>query len=152
MKRAAFIENGIVVRINIVDVVPADAIDVTNSNVGVGYKYDGTFHAPAEVVAVDNSPSTSTLIDIGPFFDRFDHFTTGTKLGVLASSDLVVQAIVKDVQSRKWVDLARADVGQAIDILISKGITGVNSALKTYILTHPVQPDENLALRKVYFS
>jgi hypothetical protein len=41
------------------------------------------------------------LIDIGPFFDRF-----GTaKMAVLTSSDLGVQAILKDTQVRKWLDL-----------------------------------------------
>ena len=40
---------------------------------------------------------TSSLIDIGPFFDRFGV----AKMAVLMSSDPVVQAILRDVQARK---------------------------------------------------
>lgn len=116
--------------------------------VGPGYTYNGTtFEAPTPA-----ADPYQWLIDIGPFFDRFDHFTPGTKIAVLSSTDVVVQAIVKDVQSRKWVTLTRADVAAAIDVLISKGISGVNSTLKTYIISTPAAADENLALRKVYFS
>lgn len=85
------------------------------------------------------------LIDIGPFFDRF-----GTaKMAVLTSADVVVKAIIQDVQIRKWIDLQRVDVGQALDVLISKSL--IDAALKTSILTTPVSADENRALRKLYF-
>jgi hypothetical protein len=57
-------------------------------------------------------------IDIGPFFDRF-----GTaKLAILASSDALVQAIVKDSTVRQYIDLKRADVAQAVGILVSKAL------------------------------
>ena len=88
------------------------------------------------------------LIDIGTFFDRFG----ASKIPTLASADVIVQAIVKDVLSRKWIDLKRVDVASAIDILISKGISGVDSTLKNSILNTPVALDENRALRKLYFS
>lgn len=94
----------------------------------------------------------SGLIDVGPFFDRFDHFAPGTKIGVLAHPDPVVQAIVKDVLSRKWVKLTLPEVSAAIGVLISKGVPGVDAELRSYIISAPVAPHENLALRKVYFS
>jgi len=85
------------------------------------------------------------LIDIGPFFDRFGAY----KMAVLTSQDVVVKAIVQDVTVRKWVDLTRVDVGQALDLLISKSL--LDAATKTAILTNPVTPEENRALRKQYF-
>lgn len=91
---------------------------------------------------------TDWLIDIGTFFDRFGV----AKYTILASPDLLVQAIVKDVQTRRWVDLKRADVAQAIDILISKNLAGVDATLKAAILNTPVADLENMALRKLYFS
>ena len=94
------------------------------------------------------SNATEWLIDIGPFFDRFG----AAKMAVLTSADAGVKAILSDLQVRKWIDLKRADVGQGIDLLISKSISGVDAALKAEILTAPVMHEENLALRQTYFS
>ena len=91
---------------------------------------------------------TEWLIDVGPFFDRFGP----AKMAVLSSSDATVRALVTDLQARKWIDLKRADVAQGIDLLISKSIPGLDAARKSAILNDPVQPVENLALRKAYFS
>ena len=91
---------------------------------------------------------TTWLIDVGPFFDRFG----SSKMPVLMSVDATVQAIVKDVSARKYVDLQRADVSAAIDVIISKAVTGVTPALKAAILTTPVAPNENSALRKLYYT
>lgn len=88
--------------------------------------------------------NTKWLIDIGPFFDRFDT----QKLNILASTDPLVVAIVKDVQSRKWVDLRRSDVGQAIDALIGKGLCTTD--LKAGILSTPVTHMEQVALMVTY--
>lgn len=96
----------------------------------------------------DAPPTITTwYMDIGPFFDRFGML----KLVVLSSSDPIIQAIVKDCQSRKWIDLQRPDVGQALDVIVSKNI-GVTTALKTSILTTPVTKAENMAVCKLYFS
>lgn len=91
---------------------------------------------------------TDWLIDVGPFFDRFG----AAKMPLLMSTNATVQALVKDLQVRKWIDLQRADVGQGIDALIALGVAGVTAELKAAILTTPVAPDENFALRRVYFS
>ena len=85
------------------------------------------------------------LIDVGPFFDRFG----ASKMAILTSADAVVKAIIQDVQIRKWIDLQRVDVGQALDALISKSL--IDSAQKATILTTPVTLEENRALRKLYF-
>lgn len=86
------------------------------------------------------------LIDIGPFFDRFG----SSKLPILMSADATVKAIVADVQVRKYVDLKRPDVASALDYITSKGI--ITASQKTVILTTPVGAEENLALRKLFFS
>jgi hypothetical protein len=89
---------------------------------------------------------TEWLMDIGPFFDRFG----AAKIATLASSDVVVQAIVKDCQSRKWIDLRRPDVPLALDALVSKLL--IDATTKAAILNTPVASDENLALRKLFFA
>lgn len=94
------------------------------------------------------SDPTEWLIDVGPFFDRFG----AAKMAVLTSPDPIVRAIVQDVMSRKWIDLKRVDVEQGVDALISRGITGVDAALKDTILTTPVTFEEKRALAKLYFS
>ena len=84
------------------------------------------------------------LIDIGPFFDRFG----AHKIPILADPDAVVQAIIKDVMSRKWIHLTRPDVAQAVDTIIAKG----HAVTKSAILATPVAAVDNLALRKLFFS
>ena len=115
-----------------------------------GWVFDGTtFIAPPPEPEPEPVPDPAEwLIDVGPFFDRF----AAAKMPLLMSSNATVQALVKDLQVRKWIDLQRADVGQGIDALIALGVPGMTAELKTAILTTPVTADENFALRKVYFS
>ena len=89
----------------------------------------------------------STLIDIGPFFDRFGP----AKMAILTSTDLVVQAILTDVSVRKWVDLSLPEIVKAMTVLGMK-IPSVTQDVKTGVLRLPVMPEENFALRKLYFS
>lgn len=104
--------------------------------------------ATIEVEETVQTSATEWLIDIGPFFDRFG----AAKMAVLTSTSPIVQALITDITVRKWVDLQRADVGQGIDAIIAAGVAGVDSTLKTAILTTPVAADENLALRRLFFS
>lgn len=110
--------------------------------------YPGRWELVPEVPQAAPVDPAAWLINAGPFFDRFG----AAKLAVLAHTDPLVQALVKDLQVRVWIDLQRPDVAQGIDLLISKSVPGVSAALKTAILTTPVAPDENLALRKTYFA
>jgi hypothetical protein len=87
------------------------------------------------------------LIDTGPFYDRFG----AVKMSVLTSQDPSIKAIIQDLSIRKWVDLTRSDVAESINY-ISGIIPGVTPELISSILTDPVMPDEQLALRKTYFS
>lgn len=102
---------------------------------------------------IDSLPQTDQpnpyekLIDIGPFFDRFG----SAKMAVLTSTDPGVQAILKDTQIRKWIDLRLTEVAQSIAYIASK-VPGVTAELQLAILNTPVAFEENLALRKLYFS
>ncbi|MFT0533153.1 hypothetical protein ACMHYJ_10070 [Castellaniella hirudinis] len=52
-------------------------------------------------------------IEVGSFYDRFGP----AKIPVLASTDPTAQALVRDTQIRKYIDLARPDVQQFIQYL-----------------------------------
>ena len=90
---------------------------------------------------------TEWLIDIGSFFDRFG----SAKMQVLTSSDLGVQAIIKDTQVRKWLDLRLPEIAQSVEYVASK-VPAVTEEVKNNVLHTPVAEHENLALRKLYFS
>lgn len=93
------------------------------------------------------APVWEWYIDAGPFFDRFG----SAKLAVLTSADAGVQAILKDTQIRKWLDLKLPEIAQSVDYVASV-VPAVTPKLKEAILTAPVAEHENLALRKLYFS
>lgn len=92
-------------------------------------------------------PDYYNLIDVGAFFDRFN----GAKLQVLTSTDPVVKALLMDVSVRKWIDLRRPDVEQALNIIATK-CDLVTPELIQAILHRPVDNLENLSLRKLYFG
>ena len=117
--------------------------------VGIGWGWDGAnFVAPAPTIPEPQpAPAWEWLIDIGPFFDRF-----GTaKMAVLTSSDVGVQAIIKDTQIRKWLDLKLPEIASAVKYVGTK-VPAVTQELQQSILNTPVAETENLALRKLYFS
>ncbi len=102
--------------------------------------------APAPVQEPKPKPC-EWLIDIGPFFDRFG----AAKMAVLTSSDAGVQAIIKDTQIRKWLDLKLPEIASAVAYVGTK-VPSVTQELQESILNTPVEEKENLALRKLYFS
>lgn len=114
---------------------------------------DGTFtqYVPPVVVPPEPVPTpvdpTEWLIDIGPFYDRFG----AVKMAVLTSADAGVVAIRADVSIRKWIDLQRVDVAQSLAYIETK-VPTLTPVLQAAILTTPVTAEENLALRKLYFS
>jgi hypothetical protein len=119
------------------------AVDVTGTFMGPGWTLtEGAWVAP--VVPAD---PTQWLIDVGPFMDRFG----GQKLDVLTSTNVVVQALVKDLMARHWIDLKRGDLSAGLDAL-RVYVPTVTAELKTAILTTPITAEENLALRKLYFG
>jgi hypothetical protein len=98
--------------------------------------------------AIVAPPPYEWYIDIGPFFDRFG----SAKMAVLTSTNVVAKAIVTDCMVRKWIDLQNPAVAAGIDALISVGVSGVDAALKTSILTTPVLPAEQSAVVRMYFT
>lgn len=92
-------------------------------------------------------PAWKWCIDIGPFFDRFG----AAKMPVLMSTDAGVQAILKDIQVRKWIDLRLPEVAQSLAYVGSK-VPAVTPAMQGDIVTTVPAPTENLALRKLYFG
>ena len=109
--------------------------------------YPGSWREVQLEPSVPNHP-TDWLIDIGPFFDRFKT----AKMPLLLSTNTTVKALLSDIQVRKWVDLKRVDVAQAMDALIDLGVTNMTVELKNEILNTSVTAEENLALRKQFFS
>lgn len=93
------------------------------------------------------SPVWTWYIDIGPFFDRFG----AAKMSVLTSTDAGVKAILSDTQVRKWIDLRRPDVAQSIAYIASV-VPSLTAELQDSILNTAVSPEENLALRRMFFS
>ena len=89
----------------------------------------------------------SSFIDIGPFFDRFG----AAKMAVLMSTDATVQAILRDVQVRKWIDLRRQDVADSLAYISSK-VPQLTPEIVANVIHLPVEDAENMALRKLYFS
>ena len=94
-----------------------------------------------------DNPVWAWYIDIGPFFDRFG----AAKMSVLTSSDVGVKAILADTQVRKWIDLKRPDVTQSIAYIASV-VPSLTAELQDSILNTAVSSEENLALRRVFFS
>jgi hypothetical protein len=148
--RWALIENNVVANVVEQDTQPQiPGLWVECGNAGPSMEYiDGVFIFPTPPVAPVLPNLTEWLIDVGSFFDRFG----ASKIPALASQDITVRAIIQDCQTRRWIDLQRADVGQAIDVMIAAGIIGMDAALKDAILLTPVEPNENLALRKLFFG
>lgn len=127
------------------NLIVTDVVGEMRSN-WTGYAWSNLpYVAPIDVAPVGDV--WEWFIDIGPFFDRFG----AQKIAVLSSQDPIVKAILSDVQVRKWVDLKRPDVAQSLDYIGTK-VPGVNAELKAAIITTPVASEENLALRKTYFS
>lgn len=145
----AIIENGLVVNVAEAD-EPFGANWIPSETACIGWTYSGgVFTAPpAPTPPPAPVDPTASLIDVGPFYDRFG---STAKMAVLTSTDAGVKAIMADVQIRKWIDLQRADVATSL-AYIGSVVPSLTPAIQTAILTTPVAPEENLALRKLYFS
>lgn len=110
-------------------------------------EWDGSQAIPEVPQSSQAGTQTEWLIDIGTFFDRFG----SAKLAVLSCPDATVQAILRDVQARKWIDLKRPDVAQSLGYIATK-VSGITPELISSVLNNPVTDAENFALRKLYFN
>ena len=109
--------------------------------------YPGRWRLAANQDGIDDIIPWKWYIDVGPFFDRFG----AAKMAVLTSSDVGVQAILKDTQVRKWLDLKLPEIASSIAYIGTK-VPALTAKLQQSILNTPVEEKENLALRKLYFS
>ena len=73
-------------------------------------------------------------ISVGAFFDRFG----AQKYPILASSDLMVQALIKDCTVRTFIDLDRADLPMGLQMLVQAGFAIDPEA----VLTAPILDNE----------
>ena len=125
----------------VINTIVADAVFMATNYPAGNYRL---VEEPPEPEVV---PDWLWFIDIGPFYDRFG----SAKMAVLTSTDAGLKAIFADLNIRKWVDLKRPDVAQAL-AYVGSVVPAVDAAMQLTILNTPVADIENLALRKVYFS
>lgn len=104
------------------------------------------FHSGPGSVQTEQ-PNTSTFIDKGPFFDRFGD----AKLPVLMSNDATIKAILMDIANRQWINLALPEVTAVVNH-IATVVPELTQEIKDAVLDQFVKPEENLALRKLFFS
>ena len=129
-----------------------DESEVINTIVASEECAEATYPGRWRVVETPEPPAPAApewewYIDIGPFFDRFG----AAKMPVLTSADVGVQAIIKDTQVRKWIDLNLPEIEQSVQYIASK-IPELTAELQDQIINTKPAEHENLALRKLYFS
>jgi hypothetical protein len=87
------------------------------------------------------------LVDVGAFFNR----AGSAKMPILLCQDVGVKAILTDLQIRHWIDLKLAEVSTGLNYIGSQ-VPELTLAIQEYMVNAPVQPSEQQALRKLYFS
>ena len=107
--------------------VPVDELDASL----LGRAYDaetGMFGDPPA------PPPAQRLITVGAFFDRFGPL----KWGILADQSPLVQAVIRDAQVRRHIDLSNPDLPGGLAILQGAG----HQIDADAVIDAPVQPHE----------
>ncbi len=73
-------------------------------------------------------------ISVGAFYDRFG----AAKYAILADTNPMVQALIKDVSVRQYIDLDRADLPVGLQMLVDAG----HAIDVDAVLSAPIQPEE----------
>ena len=102
------------------------------------------------------APVWAWYIDLGPFSDRLG----ATSAAIDLSTEPGVVVIRNDFSRRKWIDLEDVRVaaalaylaGQPHPVLGTIGAPLMTTQQVATVLNTPVAAEENLALRKLYFS
>lgn len=113
--------------INADHMVPVDELDVSL----LGRTYDaeaGVFGDPPA------PPPAPRLITVGAFFDRFGPL----KWQILADQSPLVQAVIRDAQVRRHIDLSNPDLPGGLAILQGAG----HQIDADAVIDAPVQPHE----------
>lgn len=73
-------------------------------------------------------------ISVGAFYDRFG----AAKYAILADTNPMVQALIKDVSVRQYIDLDRADLPVGLQMLVDAG----HAIDVDAVVSAPIQPEE----------
>lgn len=84
--------------------------------------------------AVPAPAAEARHISVGAFYDRFG----AAKYAVLADTNPMVQALIKDTAVRQYIDLDRVDLPAGLQMLVDAG----HAIDPEAILTAPIQPEE----------
>lgn len=102
---------------------------------GLGWNFTGTTWVAAPLSPpLHGAATTPRLVSVGSFFDRFGP----DKWQLLSDPNPLVQALVKDCSVRRFIDLDRPDLRQALQLLVSAG----HAIDPEQILGAPVAPGE----------
>ena len=97
----------------------------------------GTYRAVIEPV-IEKTPvakDTGRRIFVGSFFDRFG----AAKWGILADTNPVVQALIKDASVRKYIDLTDVSLQAGVQMVID---AGHNITIED-VINAPIQKQES---------
>ena len=83
------------------------------------------------------APDNYFWVEVGAFYDRFG----SVQITVLANPDPTVQALVRNTQIRKYIDLKRPDVAQFVEYLATT-IPEVTEEVKTAVLALETTEEE----------
>ena len=75
--------------------------------------------------------STTWLIDVGSYYDRFG----ASKLAVLSSADAIIKAAISDASIRNYIDLSRTDVQAIVTYMGGTAVPGLGTCV-----TPPITP------------
>ena len=135
----------------VVDTIVADAAFMAAHYKDGEYREQGTTPPPPPP-----TPAWEWLMDIGPFTDRLG----AASVAIDVSTNPKLVAIRSDFGRRKWIDLKDPRViaavqylaGQPHAVLGTMALPPLTAEQAAAVLTTPVAPAENMALRKLYFS
>jgi len=135
MKRFAIIENGAVTNIVVAEEsMDAGWIQNPPASVSVGWNYGG-----GKFVAPDKKSPTSVKITKLAFRNRFT-FSEKVLIETAAEGDATVRVLLKDQEAATFIDLARLDTQQGVQLLVSKNL--ITAERSDAILSISIQPEE----------
>ena len=130
------VENTIIADEAFVALIEADwdeIVPMVDGLPGMEYtKVAGVWTAP--VVNPVVVPPLPRHISVGAFYDRFGD----QRYPILSSTDAGVQALIKDTQVRKYIDLDRTDLATGLNMIVAAGF----SIVPADIINAPIQPTE----------
>lgn len=135
MNRYAIIDNGIVTNIVAAE-DPMDAGWIHNppAKASIGWGYDGS-----KFIEPDKKAPASVKITKLAFRNRFT-FAEKVAIETAAESDPTVRVLLKDQEAATFIDLARLDTQQGVQLLASKNLITTERA--EAVLSLSVQPEE----------